>query len=312
MTLYFSSGGGRFGNQILNLIHLIALSIEYDLKVIKLNDLFIVANDGSLMFDVNSDKVSWEINKNTDRFKFFYRFFYKFYILLFHIYFHFSPFKKSYKIGDVRNLPKFILGNNLNTNYYLNRLKQESYKYDIVISGWGVRDWGLVLKHKKLILENLKKGFESYISLKKSFKKDYLLVHIRRTDFLEIDTYKALNFDDQTWLKSIVKLCLFASINKVVIFSDSKIDEIFISKLKMNGLEVIIPETYKNNKDLFLKLFIRYINSSYLIICNSSTLVLSIAFLFHEIIYLPSKDKDFQKVFLNEAHENYPTNLNWN
>ena len=117
------------------MIHLIALSIEYDLKVIKLNDLFIVANDGSLMFDVNSDKVSWEINKNTDRFKFFYRFFYKFYILLFHIYFHFSPFKKSYKIGDVRNLPKFILGNNLNTNYYLNRLKQESYKYDIVISG---------------------------------------------------------------------------------------------------------------------------------------------------------------------------------
>jgi len=311
LTLYFSSGGGRIGNQILNLIHLIALSIEYDLKVIKLNDLFIVANDGSLMFDVNSDKVSWEINKNLDKFKFFYIFFYKFYILLFHIYFHFSPFKKSYKIGDVRNLPKFILGNNLNTNY-LNRLKKESYKYDIVISGWGVRDWGLVLKHKKSILENLKKGFDNYISLKKSFKKDYLLVHIRRTDFLEIDTYKDLNFDDQTWLKSIVKLCLFASINKVVIFSDSKIDDIFISKLKMNGLEVIIPETYKKNKDLFLKLFIRYIISSNLIICNSSTLVLSIAFLFHETIYLPSNDKDFQKVFLNEAHENYPTNLNWN
>ena len=47
---------------------------------------------------------------------------------------------------------------------------------------------------------------------------DNILLNTEDLYFLEIDTYKALNFDDQTWLKSIVKLCLFASINKVVIF----------------------------------------------------------------------------------------------
>ena len=41
-----------------------AISYEYDLKVIKLNDLFIVAKDGSLMFQVNSNKISWKINQN--------------------------------------------------------------------------------------------------------------------------------------------------------------------------------------------------------------------------------------------------------
>ena len=52
-------------------------------------------------------------------------------------------------------------------------MKEESNKSDIVISGWGLRDWDLVLKHKKAILENLKKGINGFISIKDSFKKDY-------------------------------------------------------------------------------------------------------------------------------------------
>ena len=39
--------------------------------------------------------------------------------------------------------------------------------------------------------------------------------------------------------------------------------------------------------------------------------VLSISFLYHEKIYLPSKENDFQNVFLNNAHNTYPTSLNW-
>ena len=54
-----------------------AISCEYDLQVIKLNDLFIIANDGSLMFLVKSDKLSWAINQSTFRYNFFYRLFYK-------------------------------------------------------------------------------------------------------------------------------------------------------------------------------------------------------------------------------------------
>ena len=34
MALIFSSGGGRLGNQVLNLIHLMALTFEYDIDVL--------------------------------------------------------------------------------------------------------------------------------------------------------------------------------------------------------------------------------------------------------------------------------------
>ena len=40
MSLIFSSGGGRLGNQLLNLIHLSAISYEYSIDVYKVSDLF--------------------------------------------------------------------------------------------------------------------------------------------------------------------------------------------------------------------------------------------------------------------------------
>ena len=311
MTLYFTSGGGRLGNQILNLMHLMALSFEYDLKVFKLNDLFIVSKDGALMFPVNSDTICWQISKNHSKFKYFYLFFYKLCIYLLHFYFYIDPSKKSYKIGHKNNLPKFICGENLGNNFLLNRIIKESYESDVIIAGWGLRNWELVRKHKKSIVADIIEGFDFYTNLKESIKKEYLLVHIRRDDFLEIESYKDINFNDKVWMKSISKLCSFLSINKIVLFSDSEINKNFISELEINGIEVIIPETHKKNGDLFLKLFMKYIYDASAIICNSSSLVLSISFLFHEFIYLPSKDDDFQKVFLDEAHNSYPTLLNW-
>lgn len=312
MTLYFSSGGGRLGNQILNLMHLMALSFEYDLKVFKLNDLFIVAKDGSLMFSVNSDTIDWQLSNNHSKFKYFHRIFYKLVIYLFHLYFYIDPSKKSYKIGHENNLAKFICGKNLGENYLVNRFKDEFYKSDVIIAGWGLRDWDLVLKHKKSIVNNLEEGFNFFTSFKKSIKKDYLLVHIRRDDFLYVDEYKDLNFNDQIWMNSILKLCSFLSLNRVVLFSDSEINKNFVSKLELNCIEVIIPETHKNNEDLFLKLFTEFICNASTIICNSSSLVLSLSYVYHEFVYLPSKYDDFQKVFLDEAHNSYPTLLNWN
>ena len=41
----------------------------------------------------------------------------------------------------------------------------------------------------------------------KRFKNDYLFVHIRRSDFLEVDEFKELKFFDDVWLKSIIKVC---------------------------------------------------------------------------------------------------------
>ena len=97
----------------------------------------------------------------------------------------------------------------------------------------------------------------------------------------------------------------------MVIFSDSLINNFLISSLKKNGLEVLIPEK-SNLKINFFKLLFNYIyNGSYLI-CNASSLVLSIAFLSYEKIYLPSKEKEFSEVILDNAHNSFPTCINWN
>ena len=86
---------------------------------------------------------------------------------------------------------------------------------------------------------------------------------------------------------------------------------VFISYLEMNGIEVILPED--ENQDInFLKLFSSYIFNCSAVLCNASSLVLSIAFLSHEYIYLPSRKNILNKVVLNDAHNSYPTNLNWN
>ena len=65
MALIFSSGGGRLGNQILNLIHLIALSIEYDIDILKLNDSFLTSKNKSFLFKVERNNINWYINNNS-------------------------------------------------------------------------------------------------------------------------------------------------------------------------------------------------------------------------------------------------------
>ena len=138
-----------------------------------------------------------------------------------------------------------------------------------------------------------------------------MLVHIRRTDFLAVEEFKELNFSDQTWLKGILKLCEIKSLNTVVIFSDANVSNLIFSNLKKRGLTTIIPE--KNNlNENFLKLFFPYVDNASSVICNASTLVMSISFLYHDFIYLPSRKKEFQRLDLNQAHTSFPSSMNWN
>ena len=99
-------------------------------------------------------------------------------------------------------------------------------------------------------------------------------------------------------------------ISKVVIFSDSILSKFFVSSLESKGLEVILPEI-NYEKTNFLKLFFTYLYRGSFILCNSSSLVLSIAFIKHEKIYIPSKEKDYYQILLDEAHIKYPTALTW-
>ncbi len=311
MALIFSSGGGRLGNQILNLIHLIALSIEYNIDIFKLNDPFLTSKNKSFLFKVERNNINWHINNNSRAKVFLYLILQKIIIRCLHLYFYISPFGNSYKIGSKKNYPKLIFGRNLRCGFSINNLIKESRFSNVVISGWGLRDWDLVIKHKKKIVGYVTEGIKNCIKNKSCKINDYLLVHIRRSDFLEVSEYKALNFNDKIWIKSILNLCEQKSIKNVVIFSDSNINKGFISSLKDKEINVFIPETSNNNSEFF-EIFFNYVFNASLVICNSSSLVLSISFLSHDNVYLPSTEKYYQKVSLNNAHMSFPTILNWN
>ena len=311
MALFFSSGGGRLGNQILNLIHLIAISLEYDIDVIKINDPFLISNNGSRMFKVNENKSSWSLDFRPSNYKVLNNLFLKFFIRLIHIFFYLAPNYRSYKFGLKKNYPKLILAKNLGKNFSVIKLKREFKNYNVIMSGWGLRDWGMVLKHKETINKKLISGFAEFINNDNLQYSDYLFVHIRRKDFLEVDQLKDLNYEDHIWIKSIKKLCISKKISKVVIFSDSIINKFFVSSLESYQLEVILPELNFTNTS-FYKLFFSYLYKGSYILCNCSSLVLSIAFLKHEKIYLPSKEKDYDQILIDEAHNTFPTSLNWN
>ena len=310
MALIFSSGGGRLGNQILNLIHLIALSEEYNIKILKVNDSFLTSKDKAFMYSIDVKKVNWEINNYSIGDSFIYKILQKIFIRFLHIYFFISLKAKSYKIGSENNYPKFILGKQLKNGFSIKKLIKEAEISNVVISGWGLRDWELVNKNKKIIINHVTRGIKNFLKDKTYPRNDYLLVHIRRTDFLELSEYKDLNFNDEIWFKSILKLCQKKYINSVVIFSDSNISINLIKSLKDQDINVVIPES--KGKSIFLKLFFSYISNANSVICNCSSLVLSASFLFHENVYLPSKQKDYQKVFIEDAHISYPSILNWN
>ncbi len=309
MTLIFSSGGGRLGNQLLNLIHLSAISYEYNINVYKISDLFITGKNRSFIFRINENQVNWEIvssySEKTKR----KRYFLKIFIRLIHLYYFLSPNKISYKLGSKKNLPKFLFGKSLKSDFSKIKFFKEARKKNIVLSGWGFRDWDLVLKHKESIVKNFNNGFSSLINIKEKIDKEYLFVHIRRSDFLKVKKFKELNFTDEIWSKSILKVCEIESIRKVIIFSDSCIDNIMFLLLKNDNIDISKIDPNKNIS--FEELFVYYLSNAKSVICNASTLVLSISFIYHKYVYLPSKSNDFQYVLLDNAYESYPTSLNW-
>ena len=157
----------------------------------------------------------------------------------------------------------------------------------------------------------MNKGFKSLICDDQVINSDYLFIHIRRSDFLEVKEFKELNFSDDVWIKSIIKVAKKDSLKNVVIFSDSNLGNSFTSSLKMYGIKIIFLSTGKNGNKFFLNLFVKYLQAAKSVICNASTLVIAISFLSREAIYLPSNKKGYQKLMLDKAHIKLPSCLNW-
>ena len=288
-----------------------ALSYEYKIDIFKINDLFIEGNEDKLIFRIEASKKNWRFVTDYSKHNIGYKLFLKLFLRFLHLSFFILPNRKSYKIGSKKNIPKFLIANNLKSNFSIENLIQESKDTKIILSGWGLRDWDLVLKHKKIIVKNITNACEAYLRLNRVSKNDYLLVHIRKSDFLSIDKYKDLNFSDETWLNSILKLCAETSINEIVLFSDSILSNFLISKLIKHEITVIQPDKEKRN-DLFLEIFINYVANAKFVMCNASSLALSFSFIFHKSVFLPSRNNYFQKVSLYNAHKSYPALLNWN
>ena len=289
-----------------------AISYEYNINVEKINDTYINSKDFSLKFKIDRNKINWLIVKDSGKYIYMHKLIIKIYIRYIHFIYFILPSSRSYKIGSKNNRPKFILGNNYSgNNFSSSNLVEKGKKFNIVLSGWGLRDWDLVLKHKKLIARNLIRSLDSFIFKKGNLEvSDYLLLHIRRTDFLEVDEFKHINFTDKIWLNAILKLCSISSLKKVIIFSDSIISLNLINNLRSNGIEITIP--VEKESKTFLDLFISYVSKASLVMCNASTLTLAISFLFHKNIYLPCSKDNFQKINLMEAHHTFPTSINWN
>ena len=312
MALIFSSGGGRLGNQLLNLIHLNSLVFEYEVEIYKINDFFITAKESPFIYKIEKNIINWRIISDYSKSKKSDKLFLKFLIRIIHLYYSLHPRNKSYNIIINNNFHKFLFGKKLKNNFSIYKLIQEAKEKNIVLSGWGLRDWDLVIKHKELIINNLSKALFPLLDAQFKTNNDFLFVHIRRSDFLKIAEFEELNFSDNVWVKSIIKICQNESINRVVIFSDSNINSLFISKLESHNIKVLLAEDEISKGNSFLDLFINYLYNAKSVICNASTLVLSLSFIFRKKIYLPSKSSYFQQISLNNAHKSYPIKLNWN
>lgn len=287
-----------------------ALSYEYEFKIIKLNDLYIISKSRYPFYEINRIPLNSKIVLNNNfLWHIINKIFIKIFIRLIHLFYTLNPFFKSFKICGTKARPRFIFGRNLGSNFQLELLIKESKNNNIVVSGWGLRDWDLAIKHRKKIAKNLKSSLINEIVKDQGKFEKYIFVHIRRSDFLDIDEYKLLNFKDNLWIKSIISLCNRYSIKKVVIFSDDNIPKFLLSELNKLGIKTSSPVTH--SKKSFIRLFIDYLKNADYVLCNASTLTLSLSYIFHDFIFLPSRDEEFQKVNINNAHENQVTSINW-
>ena len=98
MALIFSSGGGRLGNQLLNLIHLQALLFEYDIDIFKVNDFFIIGKEKSFIYKLEKNKINWRIVSDYSKSKKFDKLVLLFFIRILHIYYYLHPKRNSYKL----------------------------------------------------------------------------------------------------------------------------------------------------------------------------------------------------------------------
>ena len=270
-----------------------------------------IKKSNSIKYQIQPEKISWNLKvSNNLNSKIRESFTNKIYIRLIHALFFLIPGCKSFKVGGVKNLPKFIVGRQLPYDYKIEDIINQSINENVVIGGWGLRHWELVKKNKISIVRDFKNGLKRFNFFYKQYDLGrFLFVHIRRTDFLTVNKLSAINFSDEIWFNAITKIAKKYSLKRVVIFSDEEISVNLKNALSSKNIFLINPKI--SSSESFLKLFINGIAKADVVLCNASTLSLSCAFIYHEEVAIPSEKNGFKIINLDKAQITHPTNLNW-
>jgi len=199
--IIFSHGGGRLGNQLINMSHLYAFFLEHEDEFDIINMAFwpyahlfefSIDNRACLFSSNNHKHFSYLLlndlfrkimNENRRRLNPFIR--------LIHLYYSFSPFKQSILKGIAPNFLKYINGKttpefDLSSDLSLQYLRR---KNSSVIAGWPVRCWDLFEKHEEQI-RNFLQFAKKYTSISDLFFSKLRIsynkvigVFIRRGDY---------------------------------------------------------------------------------------------------------------------------------
>ncbi len=246
--IIFTHGGGRFGNQLLNYIHLTAFGLEYKRVSIKLNSLNDYLSSGEKSFIVSNGKINLlkKVNlKNKNRFRsFFYRIMKNSKIRIWHFLVHYFTNNKSLIVGEIGNNIGYLSGEkfkdlNLNNEFF------DSINHNTLLAGWNIRNWDLVNKWKDIIAENLLNTLKQKDSKINSYS---IGVHIRGNDFKTHADGK-LYFKNDEWMKALKIIEKKLNIKNLVIMSDELQD--WNSFLKNHNHWTLSSGSYGQDGDMF-------------------------------------------------------------
>lgn len=166
--IVFTHGGGRLGNQLINMAHLYSFSLEYknEFDIINMgfwpySDLFCLTENNPVCFLSSSKKISSSylllntiysqtMNRNRRVLNQFLR--------LIHLYYKMAPGRQSIIKGEPPNYLKYLHGIefqnlNLDSTDSVGLLKQKSCT---ALAGWPIRCWDLFRKNESAVREGLK------------------------------------------------------------------------------------------------------------------------------------------------------------
>jgi hypothetical protein len=217
--IILTHGGGRFGNQLINYLHLTACGLEYNnirIKQLPLYDYLNPINENSVVSDGVIVPLLIVSDAKRNRMpKLIKRIFQNSSIRLLHIFGYLSPSQSSIIIGEMGNNIGYLAGNKTPAFTFSDGFIK-SLNGKAILAGWGFRNWNLVDKWRGVIAANLL----NTLKLKDSGVNGITLgVHIRGTDFKE-HADGQLYFNDQLWVDSVKNIREKIKVDKVVFMSD--------------------------------------------------------------------------------------------